>query len=157
MRSTPPDRSPVTLLEEIFPAETNPYGTAFGGCILAMMDRAAGLAASRWAHGHFVTASMDAIRFHAPVRKGEIAEVVATVVYTSAHTCGVKVRVSAVDKSDWKPRPCCQGTILMVAIGPEGRPEPVPTFTPDGEGEQAEWDEVEGVHRRMLQDRGARP
>jgi len=153
MHAHRPDASPVTLLEEVFPGDTNPYGTAFGGKILSLIDRGAGLAASRFAHLHFVTASVDAIEFRAPVRQGEIAEVVARVVYTTAHTCGVKVRVSAMDKTRWQRRPCCEGLVFMVAVGPDGRPLPVPCFEPTDDDQKMEWERAAEVHRRRLEAR----
>lgn len=152
----PADRAPVVLLEEVFPGDTNPYGTAFGGMILALMDRAAGLAASRYAHQHFVTASLDAVDFHAPIRQGEIVEVVAEVVYTSRHTCGIRVEVSALDKTRWEQRPCCRGIMFMVAIGPDGAPLAVPPFEPSTAADRLRWEEAAEVHRRRLQRHRAR-
>jgi acyl-CoA hydrolase len=142
--------APIVLLEEIFPGDTNAYGTAFGGKILALMDRAAGLVASRFARLHFVTASLDAMEFRAPVKQGEIAEVEARVVYTSRHTCGVKVRVFAVDKTRWERNPCGQGMFFMVAMGPEGKPMPIPQWTPGNETERRAHEEASAVHRAML-------
>ncbi len=144
-----PDRAPVVLLEEIFPGDTNPYGTAFGGRILALMDRAAGLAASRFAHAHFVTASMDAVRFEGPVRQGEIAEVSARVVYASRRTVGVEATVSAMDKTRWARRPCCRGLVFMVSMSEAGETLPVPSFRPETEEEQAAWARAEAAHRRL--------
>jgi acyl-CoA hydrolase len=140
----------VALFEEIFPGDTNAYGTAFGGKILALIDRAAGLASSRFACANFVTASLDALEFSASVKQGEIAEVEARVVYTSAHTCGVKVSVFAVSKTDWVRRPCCLGTLFMVAIGPDGKPIPVPKLEPAGDDEQKEWNEAAAIHKAMI-------
>lgn len=147
--------APIVLFEEIFPGDTNAYGTAFGGKILALMDRAAGLAASRFAHGHLVTASLDALDFRAPVRQGEVAEVEAHLVYTSAHTCGVKVRVCAVDKASWERRHCCEGTLFMVAVGPDGKVLPVPAFTPRTRAARLAWDEAHAIHRQMIRRRRA--
>jgi acyl-CoA hydrolase len=87
------------------------------------------------------------------VRQGEVAEVVAQVVYTSAHTCGIKLQVNAIDKTTWSRRSCCQGTILMVAIGERGKPLRIPQLVPETEQEIRDWDEVAEVHRRMLADR----
>ncbi len=150
------DTSPITLLEEIFPGDTNPYGTAFGGKILALMDRAAGLAASRFAHCHFVTASVNAIEFRAPVRQGEIAEVTSRVVYTSSHTCGVKVEVFAVDKTAWERKRCCEGLIFMVALGPKGALRTIPRLTPRTAEEKRAWAEAERIHRQMTRGRKGR-
>lgn len=145
-----PDNTTVTLVDEIFPGDTNPYGTAFGGRILSLMDKAAGLAAAKFARTNFVTASLDAIDFRAPARQGEIVEVQAKVVYTSTHTCGIKMLVLGSDKALWERRVCCEGVLFMVAIDEAGRPQPIPQLTPDSDAAQNAWDEVQAIHRAML-------
>ena len=40
----------VKLIEEVFPQDTNSYGTLFGGRLMALMDKAAGIVASKFAH-----------------------------------------------------------------------------------------------------------
>lgn len=140
----------ITLHEEIFPGDTNAYGTAFGGKILALMDRAAGLAASKFAKGDFVTASLDSVDFRAPLRQGEIAEIEARVVYTSKRTCGVAVQVFASSKTGWERRPCCEGLIFMVSIGKDGKPRSIPQLEPTGAADRAAWDEAKAVHEDKL-------
>ena len=153
MNKTDLDTSPISIYEEIFPGDTNAYGTAFGGKILALVDRAAGLAAARFARCNFVTASLDTLEFRAPVKNGEIAEVEAQVVYVSTHTCGVKVRVFALDKNDWDRRPCCIGTVFMVAIDADSKPRRIPSFEPSTDKEKKDWDETLKIHQRMLEHR----
>ncbi len=145
------DDAELTLLEEIFPGDTNPYGTAFGGRILALMDKAAGMVAARFAHADFVTASLDALDFRSPVQLGEIVEIPARVVYTSKHTCGVKVRVYASDKETWERRVCCEGTLFMVAIGDEGRPRPIRQIDVETDEDRAAWNEAKAIHKQMLE------
>ena len=81
---------PVVLIEEVFPQDTNSYGTLFGGRLLSLMDKAAGIVASKFAHREFVTISIDTLKFRRPAHKGDLIEIVAKVVYTSTHTaaCG---------------------------------------------------------------------
>ena len=147
---------PISVFEEIFPSDTNPYGTAFGGKILALMDRAAGLAAARFAHEHFVTASLDALEFSAPVKQGEIAEMEGRVVYTSSHTCAAHVRVFAIDKRVWDRRLCCQGTLFMVAVDEHGRPLPIPQLEPSTDEARRDWNDARRIHEQMLSRRARR-
>jgi len=149
-------REPISVFEEIFPGDTNPYGTAFGGRILALMDRAAGLAAARFAHEHFVTASLDALEFTTPVKQGEIAEFEARIVYTSSHTCAAHVRVFAIDKRAWDRRPCCTGTLFMVAMGRDGKMLPIPQLEPRTEEERRAWADARAIHEAMLGRRARR-
>ena len=59
MSLQPFSTEPVTLAEEVFPGDTNAYGTLFGGRLMALMDKAAGFSASKFAHREFVTVSVD--------------------------------------------------------------------------------------------------
>lgn len=78
-------KTEVRLMEIVFPDHCNHLGTLFGGQALAWMDKAAFLAASRYARGTVVTARSDRIDFIAPVRLGEIVEVVACVGLGRSH------------------------------------------------------------------------
>jgi len=144
------DSTTITLIDEIFPGDTNPYGTAFGGRILSLMDKAAGMVAAKFARTDFVTASLDALDFRAPARLGEIVEIEARVVYTSTHTCGIKLVVLGSDKELWERRICCEGVMFMVAIDDAGRPQAIPQLTPETEADREAWAYVESVHKRLL-------
>ena len=74
---------PVTLIEEVFPQDTNAYDTLFGGRLLSLMDKAAGITCSKFAHREFVTISIDTLEFKAPARQGDLIEVTGKVVFTS--------------------------------------------------------------------------
>ena len=81
---------PVTLIEEVFPQDTNAYDTLFGGRLLSLMDKAAGITCSKFAHREFVTISIDTLEFKAPARQGDLIEVTGKVVFTSTHTACTK-------------------------------------------------------------------
>ncbi len=55
----------------VMPNDTNPLGTLFGGRAVEWMDIAAGLAAIRLSHKHVVTASIERLDFHVPIRLGQ--------------------------------------------------------------------------------------
>ena len=52
---------PVVLLDEVFPGHTNALDTLFGGRLMSIMDTAAGMCASKFAHREFVTVSLSLI------------------------------------------------------------------------------------------------
>ena len=66
----PYSTEPVTLIEEVFPQDTNAYNTLFGGRLLSLMDKAGGIACAKFAHREFVTISIDTLTFIAPARQG---------------------------------------------------------------------------------------
>ena len=46
----PYSEEPVVVLDEVFPGHTNALNTLFGGRLMAIMDTAAGMVASKFAH-----------------------------------------------------------------------------------------------------------
>lgn len=114
------------LLESVFPTDTNPQGNLFGGTLVAWMDRAAGYAAMRHARATVVTAAIDHIDFAVPVRAGDLVELVAQVESTGRSSMRVRVEVFREDPVEDTRERCTVGHFTMVALGPDGRPTPVP-------------------------------
>src|SRR3954465_3460552 len=80
------------MIEMVFPEQTNHLGTLFGGQALAMMDKAAFIAASRYARRAVVTASSERVDFHVPVRQGQLVELLARVVATGRTSITVETQ-----------------------------------------------------------------
>lgn len=146
----PYSTEPVTLIEEVFPQDTNAYDTLFGGRLLSLMDKAGGIACAKFAHREFVTISIDTLTFIAPARQGDLLEVTGQVVYTSSHTACTKVTAYTMSKATWEKKVICEGYFFFVAIDSMMRPIPVPQFTPTSDDEQTEWDKARSIRENML-------
>ena len=144
---------PVTLIEEVFPQDTNSYNTLFGGRLLSLMDKAAGIMCAKFAHREFVTISIDTLEFKAPARQGDLIEVTAKIVYTSNRTACAKVTAWAMNKSDWTKTEICEGYFFMVAIDSMMRPIPIPQFKPETEEENTDWEAAKAIKAHMLSQR----
>ena len=70
----------VHITDIILPGQTNNHGTMFGGDVMAMMDKAAAIAALRFCRTTLVTASSERIDFRTPIHAGEIIEAIARVI-----------------------------------------------------------------------------
>jgi len=149
MIEEPYDISPLTMIHEVFPGDTNDYGTMFGGNVIALMDKAAGICASKFAHENFVTASVDRLKFLAPIKQGHVVEATAKVVYTSKHTAGLEVIVTSRDRKTWIPQHCCRAYFFMVAMGANGEIKEIPQFVPVKEKEKERFEKVGAIHRRI--------
>ena len=66
----PYSTEPVTLIEEVFPQDTNSYNTLFGGRLLSLMDKAAGIVCAKFAHREFVTISIDTLEVQGTSKTG---------------------------------------------------------------------------------------
>ena len=152
----PYSTEPVTLIEEVFPQDTNAYNTLFGGRLLSLMDKAGGIACAKFAHREFVTISIDTLTFVAPARQGDLLEVTGQVVYTSSHTACTKVTAYTMSKATWEKNIICEGYFFFVAIDSMMRPIPVPQFSPSTDEEQEEWEKAEAIRENMLAQKAKR-
>ncbi len=116
----------ATLLESVFPNDTNPQGTLFGGQLVAWMDKAAGIAAMRRARGQVVTAAIENIEFKVPILVGDLVELNATVVGVGRTSMRVEVEVFREGPYGVDRELCTIGRFTMVALDENRRPTPVP-------------------------------
>ena len=135
----PYSEEPVVVLDEVFPGHTNALNTLFGGRLMAIMDTAAGMVASKFAHKVFVTVSVDALKFKRPAFQGDIIRTTARVVWTSPRTVGVHVTSCRLSRSEWGGEEICSGFFFMVAIDETMEPVQNPQFEPKTDDEREMW------------------
>lgn len=111
--------------EIVFPSDANNYGTLFGGKALAMMDVVAGIAAMRTCRQHVVTASIARTDFKAPIRIGNFVETIATVVRVGRTSMTIEVELWGENPMTGERHLSTTSTIVMVAVGPDGKPTPI--------------------------------
>ncbi len=126
--------SSARTLELVFPKDSNHNGTAFGGFVLSLMDKAASMAAVRHAKETVVTARMDAIDFHIPIRVGDALALEARVVRVGRTSMTVQVEVFREVLATGQQDLATSGTFIFVAIDQDGRPIPVPPLEEQTEG-----------------------
>ncbi|MEO0604003.1 MAG: acyl-CoA thioesterase, partial [Myxococcota bacterium] len=90
-----------------------------------------------------VTAAMDQIMFKAPIRRGNIAVLQATVNWAGRTSMEVGVRVEEECPEDGIRNHTSTAYLTFVAVGADLRPIPVPTLAPQSELEQRRYREAE--------------
>lgn len=113
-------RTRVTKL--VFPQDTNPIGTLYGGTALHWMDEVAFLTATRFAHCQVVTVSMDRVDFKVPIPEGAIVELVGEVVRVGRTSMTVNVKILREDIPDSTQQLAIEGTLVMVAVDENMKP-----------------------------------
>ncbi|WP_246058688.1 acyl-CoA thioesterase [Luteibacter pinisoli] len=119
------------VLEIVFPDHTNHLGTLFGGQALAWMDKAAFLAASRYSRKIVVTARSEQVDFHVPVRKGQMVELVATVVSVGRTSMNIDVAMFTEELITGERELCTRGTFVMIALDENHKPTLVESLAAD--------------------------
>jgi acyl-CoA thioesterase YciA len=108
------------------PADTNVYGDIFGGWLVGQMDLAAGALASRKSGGRAVTAAIDAISFHHPVRVGDEVSVYAKFLMGGRSSMRIAVEAWQRDRNSERTRKVTQAIFTFVAVDDSGRPRALP-------------------------------
>jgi len=148
----------------VFPNDLNANDTVFGGLIMAQMDRFAAVVADRHAGGVCVTASVDAVHFIAPARRGDVLIFNASVnrAWTTSMEVGVKVNARGYDGNN--ERHILSAYLTFVAVDPDGKPRPVPALQPESDLEYYRYQEAQLRREMRLQHaealkklRGGRP
>jgi acyl-CoA hydrolase len=114
------------ICEFVLPPDTNHLGTLYGGTLMGWMDKAAGIAAVRYAGSpEVVTAAVDKLEFRVPIRQGQLVELLAQVESQGRTSMVVRVQVHREDPVTRTRELCTVGTFTMVAVDEAGIPTPV--------------------------------
>jgi acyl-CoA hydrolase len=105
---------PAILSDVVFPEDTDLCGTMFGGHALAVMDKAAFLAANRFAYTLAATASSESVDFTGPIRAGMILEAVAQVIRVGRTSIVVRVILTCREPLSTEERQATVGYFTMV-------------------------------------------
>ncbi len=125
-----PDRHRLSMTILITPDMSNFAGNVHGGILLKYLDQVAYTCATRYARSYAVTLSVDQVVFREPIHVGELVTFEASVNRTGRTSMEVGVRVTTQDLVHQTVRHTNSSYFTMVAIGPEGRPVPVPPWQP---------------------------
>lgn len=120
------EESRVVMTEIILPEDTNQYGNVWGGRIMALIDKAAAIAAIRHSRSNVVTASVDSLVFREPVRLSHILRLYASVNAAFGSSMEVGVKVLSENPLTGDRAHCCSAYVTMVSLDAGGRPVGVP-------------------------------
>lgn len=112
------------------PGDANPQGDIFGGWVMSQMDVAGGITAIQRAGGRVVTAAVDGMSFHLPVRIGDVLSVYTDITGIGRSSITVHVEAWAERGVSGEAAKVTEGTFVFVAIDGSGRPRPVPSAAP---------------------------
>ena len=108
------------------PADINSNGHIFGGWVLAMMDRAGGIAAGRVAGGRCATVAIEAMEFIAPILLGDLISIYASVERRGRTSVAIRLDVLAERKRGEEHVKVTTGVFTFVALDNDFRPRPLP-------------------------------
>jgi acyl-CoA thioesterase YciA len=134
----------VSSWDLVFPNDANPYGSMFGGRLMALMDKVGALAGSDYAGRIVTTASVEAMDFKSPIYVGDRIEILARVVRVGRTSMVVKVDAYSDNPLTRERRHCTTAHFNFVALDAAGKPTPVPPLAIEAEQSRKDW-EVAGI------------
>ncbi|MES2530209.1 MAG: acyl-CoA thioesterase [Pseudomonadota bacterium] len=122
--------SSITLRFLAEPSTVNFGGKVHGGTVMKWIDEAGYACATSWSKRYCVTVFIGSIRFHRPIKIGDIVEVEARLVYTGSTSMNISVEVRSGDMKVGDMQKTTECLIVFVSVDPDGRPIPVEPFVP---------------------------
>ncbi len=118
--------SEVIMTQLVLPTHTNSLDTVFGGTVMSWIDIAAAIAAQRHAQREVVTASIDELHFLAPIYKGWVVNLRASVNFVARTSMEVGVKVESENPTTGEKFHTASAYLTFVCIGSNGKPALVP-------------------------------
>jgi len=140
----------ITMTELVLPQHTNQLGNLLGGQLMHWIDICAALSSSRHAGRICVTASVDRIDFHHPIKLGDVVTIVSSVNRVFNSSMEVGVSVCAENHSQGIKRHTNSAYLTFVGLDSEGNPVKSEAIAPESEGEKRRYDEALVRRERRL-------
>ena len=136
MKTKTPSDSRVESRYLLMPDQANPYGTAFGGVIMAWIDMIASMAAQRHSGKEVVTAGIDSLIFKEPIHVGDHVVLKACVNYVGRSSMEIGVRVIREDPYTAEQLIATTAHLTFVALNEKKQPVSVPPLEPETDDEK---------------------
>tara|TARA_B110000285_G_C15024935_1_gene563637 strand:- start:376 stop:891 length:516 start_codon:yes stop_codon:yes gene_type:complete len=129
----------------VLPNDTNTLGNLFGGELLAWMDVIASISAHRHCKRVVVTASVNNVSFHHPIKQASIVTLEAKVSRAFSSSMEIFIDVYVEDNLTGAKVKSNEAIYTFVAVDQNGGPIAVPELIPETEKEKSRH---EGALRR---------
>ena len=153
-RIAPPQRkrfvrlSQVEMTQLVLPNDTNQLGNLLGGRLMEWMDIAAAIAAQRHSNRICVTAGVDDLVFHQPIRLGEVVTLRASVNRAFGTSMEVGILVLSENQLTGDRKTANTAYMTFVAVDDNSIPVAISPVLPQTAEEKRRFKEA--LHRRNL-------
>ncbi len=138
------------MTELVLPQHTNQLGNLLGGQLMHWIDICAALSSSKHAGRICVTASVDNIDFHHPIKLGDVVTIVSSVNRVFNSSMEVGVSVCAENHSIGNKRHTNSAYLTFVGLDADGKPVKSEPITPESDSEIRRYEEALTRRERRL-------
>lgn len=128
-----------TMTELVLPNDTNTLVNLMGGRLMHWMDIAAAISAMRHCNMPVVTASVDNVSFHHPIKLGNILTIASKVTRSFNSSMEVYMKVVGEDLQTKTKYLSNEAYFTFVALNEDGSPCKVPELIPETDEEQEKF------------------
>jgi uncharacterized protein (TIGR00369 family) len=136
----PMRNSRVSISQLMQPEYANTLGNVHGGWIMKLVDECGALACMRHSQRRVVTVALDGMRFHQPIRIGDLVTLTAEVTYTGRTSIEAEVLVIAENPLIGIKTHTNNAYVVYVALDDSGAPVEIPQVYAENSDEQARLD-----------------
>ncbi len=130
------------MTEIVLPNDANGLGNMMGGRLMYLMDKCAAVSAQRHANSVCVTAAVDSIEFLSPIYQNEVVLIESWVNRAFRTSMEIEMVVMAENPQAQTRRLCNRAFFTFVALGPDGKPHPVPRIHPETDEEHTRHEQA---------------
>lgn len=145
--------SQITMTELVLPNHTNQLGNLLGGQLMHWIDICAALSAAKHNQRVCVTASVDRIDFHHPIRLGDAVTLTSTINRVFKTSMEVGVKVFAQNFREGTKVHTNTAYLTFVSVDNDGKPVEGIEGIPETKDEKRRYDEALQRRENRLKDR----
>lgn len=143
--------SAAEMVQVVLPNDANPLGNILGGRVMHWIDLVGVVVASRHSRRPVVTASMERLDFHSPIRVGYIVLLKGALHYVGKTSMEVGVEVYSEDPMTGQRTHTSSAVLTYVAIDDNGKPTTVPKLLLETDEEKQRFRLAEQRRRKRVQ------
>lgn len=134
--------SNIIMTELVLPQHTNQLGNLLGGQLMHWIDICGAISAAKHSQRVCVTASVDRIDFHHPIKLGDVVTLVSSVnrAFKTSLEVGVKVYTEVL--STGKRVHTNTAYLTFVSVDKDGKPVPTFEIIPETDDEKRRFEEA---------------
>jgi len=135
-------KSHVEMTQLVLPNDTNQLGNLLGGRLMEWMDIAAAICAQRHSNRVCVTAGVDDLVFHQPIRLGDVVTLRASVNRAFGTSMEVGVRVTSENQLTGESKTANTAYLTFVAVDENNAPVRISPILPQTPVEKRRYREA---------------
>jgi acyl-CoA hydrolase len=138
------------MVQVVLPNDANPLGNILGGRVMHWIDMVGAVVAFRHSRRPVVTASMEHIDFHSPIRVGQIVQLKGCLHYVGRSSMQVGVEVYAENPMTGQKTHTSSAIVTYVALDDHGKPTPAPKLLLETDDEKKRFQIGQERQRRRI-------